>query len=85
MEQTDQAAREAEHHPDPIDRASAETAIHVQDAIDAQRLRNQAARARWAPREDGACACGCGEDVDPRRLALGYGLTLECAQAMERK
>ena len=85
MEQNEQAAREAEHHPDPIDRASAETAIHVQDAIDAQRLRNQQARARWAPREDGCCACGCGEEVDPRRLALGYGLTIECAQKMERR
>ena len=37
MDQNEQAAREAEHHPDPIDRASAETAIHVQDVIDAQR------------------------------------------------
>lgn len=75
---------EAEHHPDPIDQASAETAIHVQDAIDAQRQRNDQAKARWAPREDGSCACGCGEDVDPRRLALGYGLTIECATKMER-
>ena len=80
-----QTDREADHHPDPVDRASAETAIHVQDAIDAQRLRNQAARTRWAPREDGACACGCSEEVNPRRLALGYGLTIECARKMERR
>lgn len=72
---------EAEHRPDPIDRAS----MHVQDAIDAQRLRNQRTMSRWAPREDGSCACGCGEDVDPRRLALGYGLTIECATKMERR
>lgn len=76
---------EAEHPPDPVDRASAETALHVQDAIDAQRLRNQRSLSRWAPREDGSCACGCGEDVDPRRLALGYGLTIECATKMERR
>lgn len=80
-----QTDREAEHHPDPIDRASAETAIHVQDAIDAQRLRNQQVRARWAPRDDGCCACGCGRDVDPRRLELGYGLAIECADRLQKR
>lgn len=79
-----QTDREAEHHADPIDRASAETAIHVQDAIDTQRLRNQQARTQWAPREDGCCACGCGEEVDPRRAALGYGLAIECADRLQR-
>ncbi len=73
------------YYPDPLDRASAEEVIHTQDAIDAQQQRHKQRLARWAPRLDGYCACGCGEDVDPRRLALGYGLTLECAEALERK
>lgn len=85
MEQNEQAVREAEHLPDLIDRASAETDIYVQDAIAAQRLHNQQIQARWAPRDDGCCACGCGEEVDPRRLALGYGRTIECAKKMERR
>lgn len=46
MDQNEQAAREAEHHPDPIDGASAETAIHVQDAIEAQRQAARAIRSR---------------------------------------
>jgi RNA polymerase-binding transcription factor DksA len=76
-------AVEVEHHPDPMDRASAEEAIRNEDAIAEQRRRAQANRV--PPTEDGSCACGCGEDVDPRRLALGYGLTLECAERRERK
>jgi hypothetical protein len=34
-----------------------------------------------APRDDGECACGCGREVNPARLALGYGLAIECAEA----
>ncbi|UQM93954.1 hypothetical protein vBSmQDWS359_45 [Stenotrophomonas phage vB_Sm_QDWS359] len=75
----------AEHHPDPVDRASAEALAHDEAAVDAARRKAEAARKRWAPREDGECACGCGNEVDPRRLALGYGLTIECATRMERR
>lgn len=75
----------AEHHPDPVDRASAEALAHDEAAVDAARRAAAARNARWAPREDGECACGCGNEVDPRRLALGYGLTIECATRMERR
>ncbi len=75
----------AEHHPDPVDRASAKALAHDEAAVDAARRKAEAARKRWAPREDGECACGCGNEVDPRRLALGYGLTIECATRMERR
>lgn len=74
---------EVVHHPDPMDRASAEEAIRNEYAIAEQRRR--AAASRVPPREDGECACGCSNEVDPRRLALGYGLTLECAELRERK
>jgi len=70
------------HHPDPTDMASAEEAIYNEDALAEHRRR--AAASKIPPREDGECACGCGEEVDPRRLALGYGLTLECAERRER-
>jgi len=76
---------QAEHHPDPIDRASAETTIQTDDAIKLQQAKAEAAQRRWAPREDGECACGCGNEVNPKRLALGYGLTIECAERMERR
>jgi len=72
----------ATHHPDPADRASAEEALHNEDALAEHRRR--AAAQKVPPREDGECACGCGEEVDPRRLALGYGLTLHCAERRER-
>lgn len=78
-----ESATAVEHHPDPVDRASAEEAIRNEDAIAEQRRRAEASRV--PPREDGECACGCGNEVDPRRLALGYGLTLECAERRERK
>lgn len=75
----------AHQHPDPIDRAAAESLAHDEAMIDAARRKAEAARKRWAPREDGDCACGCGNEVDPRRLALGYGLTIECATRMEKR
>lgn len=84
MDYDESLALDAEHYPDLIDRASRQTDINTQDAIDAQRLRAKQARIRWAPRSDGLCACGCGEEVNLRRLALGYGLTLECAERNER-
>lgn len=74
----------AESFPDPIDRASAESMAHDEASVDEVRRAAQARAKRWPPREDGLCACGCDNDVDPRRLALGYGLTLECAEKMER-
>lgn len=76
---------EVHNHPDPIDRAAAESRAHDEAMIDMQRRKAAAAQKRWAPREDGECACGCGNEVDPRRLALGYGLTIECATKMERR
>lgn len=75
----------ADHFADPIDRASAESMAHDEATIDAQRRKAAAYNRRYAPREDGECACGCGNEVDPRRLALGYGLTIECAMKMERR
>lgn len=75
----------AANYPDPIDRASAEEAMQVEDLVSRQQAVAAAAAKRWAPRADGYCACGCDEEVDPRRLALGYGLTLFCAEKMERK
>lgn len=74
---------EFQRHADESDRASATEATTTADGID--RIRVEAARraARYAPREDGECACGCGNEVDPRRLALGYGLTLECAERLD--
>lgn len=77
--------QQADHFPDPIDRASAESLAHDKASIDAARRAAEARNRRWAPREDGDCACGCGNEVDPRRLALGYGLTIECATRMERR
>jgi hypothetical protein len=76
---------QAINHPDSLDRAAAETDIQTQDALERVRVADERRRARFAPRADGYCACGCDNEVDPRRLALGYGLTLECAERMERK
>lgn len=67
---------------DPSDRATAEEAIASEEAMDAHRRRASAHQAHPLLK---LCACGCGEEVDPRHLALGLGLTLECAQAMERR
>lgn len=75
----------AEHFPDPVDRAAAEAQAHDEASVDATRRAAAARNKRWPPREDGDCACGCGNEVDPRRLALGYGLTIECATKMERR
>ncbi|ATS92253.1 hypothetical protein JTY56_gp78 [Xanthomonas phage Bosa] len=75
----------AENFPDPVDRASAESLAHDDASVDAAKRAAAARQKRWAPREDGDCACGCGNEVDPRRLALGYGLTIECATKMERR
>jgi hypothetical protein len=77
-------ANRAEPFPDPTDRAAHETAVHAEDALGRQRREDERRRAQFAPRPDGECACGCGNDVDPRRLALGYGLALECADRMDR-
>jgi hypothetical protein len=66
---------------DPSDRATAEEQMRTADLVDAVLRRGRGP----GPREDGLCACGCGNDVDPRRVALGYGLTLECAEARERR
>lgn len=76
---------DAQNHPDPIDRAAAKSQAHDEAMIDMQRRKAAAHNKRFAPREDGECACGCGNEVDPRRLALGYGLTIECATEMERR
>ncbi len=72
-------------HPDPMDSAAAETDAQIEAALAQQRLRSQVASRRWPPRLDGDCACGCGNEVDPRRHSLGYGLTLECAEKLERR
>ena len=50
----------------------------------ADELRHQHARIEELESQLSAIGAG-GEEVDPRRLALGYGLTLECAQKMERR
>ncbi len=84
--QQDQTERpRATHYADPIDQAAAETDAQIDYALDKQRQIAEAAKRRWAPRADGDCACGCGNEVDPRRLAAGYGLAIECAERMERK
>jgi hypothetical protein len=69
-----------ERAKDVSDIASSVEALHTEAAI-----RNALAKRGPAPRADGECACGCGEDVEPRRLELGYGLTLECARRRELK
>lgn len=71
-----------ERTPDPSDRATMEEAAYQAEML--QRQRDRATRSHVPPTEDGDCACGCGNPVDPRRLALGYGLTLECASLRER-
>lgn len=85
MLQHEEARELAAHHPDPIDRASAEEAVRVEDVLYAHRVKQEARAARWPVRADGLCACGCEEEVEPKRLALGYGLAYECARAMDRK
>lgn len=67
---------------DPSDRATLEEQANVDECL--ARVKARAVRSSAAPREDGDCACGCGNPVDPRRIALGYGLTLECAERRER-
>lgn len=84
LENNDRPTR-AEHMPDPMDQAAAVSEALVEDAIAKQLARSKATNARWAPRTDGLCACGCGDDVDPRRLALGYGLTIECAELRTKR
>lgn len=83
---------QAEHHPDPIDRAQAEADAANEDATTRQAAEHRRYMDRWAPALDedtgemtGECACGCGRDVDPRRLALGYGLAIECADRLQRR
>lgn len=73
------------NHADPLDRASDLAARVVEEATGRQAEHHRKYMGKWAPTATGECACGCGEEVDPRRTALGYGLTLECAQRMERK
>lgn len=77
--------QEATNHPDPIDRAAAETSAHDEHSLNKLKLEAARKASLYPPRSDGYCACGCDNEVDPRRLALGYGLTLECAARMERR
>lgn len=77
----EQQGAEAQRYADPSDRASAEEEMRTADLVGAVVRRGRGP----APRGDGLCACGCGNDVEPRRLALGYGLALECAEARERR
>lgn len=67
---------------DTSDRATAEEMAFTQENLD--RVRQRAQRGHVPPRDDGDCACGCGNPVNPARLALGYGLTIECAARRER-
>lgn len=71
-----------ERTSDPNDRASVEEAAYQAEML--QRQQTRAAKSTVPPSGDGDCACGCGNPVDPRRLALGYGLALECAERRER-
>ena len=72
---------EAERATDLSDAATNVEQLHNQAA-----LQNQLARGSGPkPRQDGSCACGCGEDVEPKRLALGLGLTIDCARRRELK
>lgn len=59
--------------------------MRVEDILHTHRVTQQAKAAQWPVQADGCCACGCGTEVEPKRLALGYGLALECAAAMERR
>lgn len=68
---------------DIADRASLEEAAYNGEALNRQQMRAKAMT--FAPRDDGNCACGCGNPVHPKRLALGYGLTLECSERRERR
>lgn len=89
--ESDDRAEEALHHPDPIDRASAEDAIRTADAMKEHELRVKAQHVPpGEPREvDGEviweCACGCGREVNPLRIKAGYGLAIECATMREAK
>lgn len=83
---------QVEHHLDPVDRASAETDAATEDALARQAGTHQQYMGKWRPVLDpdtgeptGECACGCGRDVDPRRVALGYGLAIECAERIRRR
>lgn len=82
---------QAENHPDPVDRAQAEADAANEDAATRRAEEHRRYRERWAPALDeetgeptGECACGCGRDVHPKRLELGYGLAIECAERLER-
>ena len=67
---------------DENERASASEAIATEEALAMHLARAKAEHVE--PTLSGLCACGCGEEVDPRRLKLGYGLTVECAEARAR-
>ncbi len=69
----------AESCADPSDLATKHADFFTDQAMQAQRL--AASAHQVAPRDDGECACGCGREVNPARLALGYGLAIECAEA----
>jgi hypothetical protein len=73
---------EHERLSDVSDRATVEEGAYAAEAL--SRQQRKAAAMQVPPREDGECACGCGNEVNPARLALGYGLTLECAERRER-
>lgn len=68
---------------DLIDQANAVAELDLATAWQAQQVR--AKLDQVPPEEDGLCGCGCGEPVEPARLALGYGLTLYCARRRERQ
>lgn len=72
----------AEPISDVSDRATVEEQATLDDALSRQRA--NAARLMPGPTPDGDCACGCGEPVEPQRLKLGLGFTLDCAQRREK-
>lgn len=72
---------QAEHNADPNDRASMEAEVSTQEA-----LREHSRRAAGEippPTKDGMCVDGCGDPVEPARLAIGLGRCLCCAQDRE--
>jgi hypothetical protein len=72
---------EADRTTDLSDAATNTEQLHTMAALQNQLARGHGPR----PRSDGTCACGCGEEVEPKRLQLGFGLTVECARARELK
>lgn len=82
---------QVEKHQGPVDRAQAEADAANEDVAARQAEERRRYRERWAPALDeetgeptGECACGCGRYVHPKRLELGYGRAIECAERLER-